>query len=275
MTVHMRPFRPADIPAGKALSDAENWPPRIADWEFHLARSEGVALEEDGRVLACTLTTPLGPDVGGISNVLVDRAARGRGLGRRAVEGAMELAAGRELRLWATAEGRPLYEKLGFAAEGEVLQLQGVLARAPRAPVLGAVGLGPDALAEICALDRRHFQADRRQTIAAFLANPEAEAIGVRGPDGLTAWAARRPFGFGEEIGPVIAGDAETAAALVAKLMQGRAGRYLRVDADGDGAFAAAVQGFGLPCMSRVTFMRRGARTPRPTVFGLSDQGIG
>ena len=271
----IRPFAPADIPAGKALSDAENWPPRLEDWRFHAARSVGVAFEEGGRVLATTLCTRLGPDVAGISNVLVDRAARGRGLGRKVVEAAMELAEGREMRLWATEEGRPLYEKLGFVAEGVVIQLQGVLQTAPPDPDLAAERLGPEALEEICAFDRPRYAADRRGTIKALLANPEAAVLGLRGPEGLTAWAARRPFGFGEEIGPVLAPDAAKAAALVARLMQGRAGRYCRVDAVADGAFAAAVEGLGLPRASSVTFMRRGARTPLPMVFGLSDQGIG
>ena len=57
--------------------------------------------------------------------IIVDAALRGRGLGRAVMEQIIDLAGPREMRLVATTDGLPLYEKLGFKADGRISQHQG------------------------------------------------------------------------------------------------------------------------------------------------------
>ncbi len=107
------------------LSREAGWPHRREDWELVLSVSEGIVALQDGRVVATTMMTPFGSDAAAINMVIVDAAMRGRGLGRRLMDAALEKAGARNCRLVATKEGLPLYEKLGFVAVGEIVQHQG------------------------------------------------------------------------------------------------------------------------------------------------------
>ena len=119
-------FRPAHIESAVALSRAENWPHRFEDWQMALQLSRGViALDEAGHVVGTILVTSYGVDCAMINMVIVAKEMRGHGLGRKLMEKAFNLADGRPLRLVATADGLPLYEKMGFVASGTILQHQG------------------------------------------------------------------------------------------------------------------------------------------------------
>lgn len=276
-TLTLRPFLPADIPAGRAMTAAEGWPHRVEDWAAHLARSCGVAIGPEGAPLACALVTSLGDRVASLSYVLVRADARGRGLGRRAVEAALDLPAarGKEIRLCATEAGRPLYEKLGFDGFDRIAQIQGVLPAAPAVPAEAEFrALTAADAAAVAALDAAHLHADRAGVIAGALADPAVEAVALVRGGGMVGWAARRRFGRGEHVGPVVAPDLAGAEALLRRLMAGRAGAFVRVDATGRGLARAAVAA-GLAAVGEGLMMRRAAAAPAPTVFGLSDQSLG
>ena len=122
------PFRPEHLDPAVRLSLQAGWPHRLEDWQMALAISEGfVAVEGDGKVAGTILLTPYGEDCATINMVIVDEAMRGRGLGRRLMDAALTRAADRPLRLTATAEGLPLYRKLGFVETGTVVQHQGIV----------------------------------------------------------------------------------------------------------------------------------------------------
>ena len=151
--IEFRTFGPEHIEGAVALSRQENWPHRPQDWQMALQLSSGaVALDNHGRVTGTLLVTPYGADCATISMVIVDRNQRGKGLGRRLMERAFALAGDRPLRLTATADGIPLYEKLGFVPSGRILQHQGKVAE------LGTPGgveaTGTDDLPEIKAMLR-------------------------------------------------------------------------------------------------------------------------
>ena len=52
---------------------------------------------DDGRVVATTMMTPFGSDCATINMVIVDAAMRGRGLGRRLMDAALDMAGERQL----------------------------------------------------------------------------------------------------------------------------------------------------------------------------------
>lgn len=274
--IAIQAFGPDHIEGAVALSRQENWPHRPQDWQMALQLSSGaVALDDQGRVTGTILVTPYGMDCAMINMVIVDRNARGMGLGRRLMEQAFVLAQDRPLRLVATADGMPLYQKLGFAPSGTILQHQGSVTRlgAPD----GVEAASADDLPEIKALDRDAYGADREALIDA-LAERGQFAV-VRRNGAIEAYAAIRPFGRGEVIGPVIAGSAEEAKALIGFFAASRPGAFLRVDTDSRTGIAGWLTEIGLGHVGGGVAMDRPSRTDatraRPKVYALANQALG
>lgn len=274
--IELQTFGPDHIEGAVALSRQENWPHRPQDWQMALQLSSGaVALDDQGRVTGTILVTPYGADCAMINMVIVDRNVRGKGLGRRLMEQAFALAEDRPLRLVATAEGMPLYQKLGFAPSGTVLQHQGSV-DALGAPD-GVEAASADDLLEIKALDRDAYGADREALINALAERGEFAIIRRNGA--IEAYAAIRPFGRGEVIGPVIAGSAEDARALISFFAASRAGAFLRVDTDSRTGLAGWLTEIGLAHVGGGVAMDRPSRTnaaqARPKVYALANQALG
>ena len=103
----LEPMGPQHLGDALALSRQVGWPHRLADWELGFSISRGVVAVGDHDVLGTILMTPYGETGATINMVIVDGALRGRGLGRRLMEKALELAGGRAVFLVATAEGLP------------------------------------------------------------------------------------------------------------------------------------------------------------------------
>ena len=106
------PLTPAHLDGAVALSRAEGWPHRPEDWALILGLSRGIAALDGDRLVGTAMATPFGP-AGTLGMIVVARDWRGRGLGRAMMERLMDGEA-RQWRLVATAEGLPLYAKLGF-----------------------------------------------------------------------------------------------------------------------------------------------------------------
>ncbi|RUW81228.1 GNAT family N-acetyltransferase [Mesorhizobium sp. M2A.F.Ca.ET.067.02.1.1] len=274
--IAIQAFGPDHIEGAVALSRQENWPHRPQDWQMALQLSSGaVALDDQGRVVGTILVTPYGMDCAMINMVIVDKSMRGMGLGRRLMEQAFALAEDRPLRLVATADGMPLYQKLGFAPSGTILQHQGNVA------ALGAAdGVKPASandLPEIKALDRDAYGADREALIDALAERGQFALIRRNGA--IEAYAAIRPFGRGEVIGPVIADSAEEAKALIGFFAAPRPGAFLRVDTDRRTGIADWLTEIGLGHVGGGVAMDRPSRTAaaqaRPKVYALANQALG
>jgi GNAT superfamily N-acetyltransferase len=268
-------FRPEHIDGGLALSRAENWPHSRNDWMLAEQLSNGVAaIDADGRVTGTTLFTPYGA-CGTINMVIVDKSMRGLGVGKRLMEAAFQLAEGRPLRLVATQEGLPLYEKLGFVANGKIVQHQGHVR-----PVDRPDGVEPMQAGDLDAvkhLDREAFDGDRSSLVEALLERGEIAVI--RRAGSVEGWAAIRPFGLGEVIGPVVAADAESARALIVYHASSRPGAFLRVDTGIETSIAPWLSEIGLVNVGGGTTMSRPAREDseqsRSKLYALANQALG
>ena len=117
-----RPLSPDDVPAGLELCRQAGWNQTGEDWRAFLALSPATcrAAWVDGRVAGTVTVLPYG-SFAWIGMVLVDQAARGRGLGTALLEEALAIVgpAGTAC-LDATPLGRPVYSGLGFRADGEL-----------------------------------------------------------------------------------------------------------------------------------------------------------
>jgi GNAT superfamily N-acetyltransferase len=243
------------------LSTVAGWNQRIDDWRMllRLAPAGAFAALSDARA-ASIVGTAIGIDYGGfawIAMMLVDPAYRGRGVGRRLLEAAMDAVPSHlPIRLDATPLGRPLYRRYGFEEEAALSRHvidQGRLAE-PRAartrPARYAVQplTGTD-MPIVIEQDRATFGGTRGAVLEwAFRSAPQY-AYTVRSDSterGPIHYCLGRRGRLFDQIGPVVAGDDEIAHALVSAALGAAGDRRVAVDVfDSRRAFAAAVQADG------------------------------
>ena len=93
--------------------------------------ADGCFVAEWDGVSVGTTTTCIFESVGWIAMVLVNEAYRHRGIGTQLMEQALAYLDRKGVataRLDATPLGRPVYERMGFVAEHELVRLEGIAA---------------------------------------------------------------------------------------------------------------------------------------------------
>lgn len=278
--VLLRPMDAADLAAACALSSAVRWPHRAVDWEQALALGDGLVAERDGAVLGTGIFWRWGPRHGTLGLVIVSPECQGQGIGARLMHGLLERLGERSVLLQATAEGRALYERLGFVAIGGLSQHQAIARTAP------LVGLAPGArlrpagtndLPALVALDTRGRGMPRERLVAALLASAEAAVVLDRDSQ-AAGYGLLRRFGRGHVIGPVVAPDEASAQALIAHLAGLNAGRFTRVDVDAASGLPGWLERIGLPCVGTPVSMLRGpalAAGPGVRTWATATQALG
>ncbi|MBW4984192.1 GNAT family N-acetyltransferase [Mameliella sp. CS4] len=261
-------FTADHIAGAMRLSQDVSWPHRAEDWALSLSLSKGVVALANGQVVGTALCTAFGP-VATLNMIIVDAALRGRGLGRALMERVIALAGPREMRLVATAEGLPLYEKLGFKAESRIFQHQGI-ARAP----VGDNTVTTGSVAKIGRLAKMDEAASglSREPLLAKIAGNGWVLVAEQG------FALIRDFGRGKVLGPVVAQETATAQALVTEAAHRCDGQFLRIDLPEGRGLSDLVETLGLASAGGGIAMRRDARTAQPTdykTFALVSQALG
>lgn len=263
-------FDLAHLPGALRLSQQAGWPHRAEDWVQTLSVSTGVVAMAGGRVVGTAICSDLG-QVTALTMIVVDEAMRGRGLGRRLMNAVIRVAEGREMRLTATDEGLPLYEKLGFVATGIITQHQGTaLAGTPESPVRDGDAADLDRLA---IMDLQATGMQRHALLQQIAANGQLLVTG-------SGAGLLRRFGHGHVIGPVIADDPAAARALMTEAARRCAGGFLRVDLPARHGLSGFVETLGLAHVGGGTAMVCNAATPAPaadapTTFALLSQALG
>ncbi len=287
-TVHCLAFEPKHLKDALALSRQAQWPHRLEDWSLTLALSQGVVAvdaeaPEGAQVVGTVLMTPYGEDAATINMVIVDEGWRGQGLGRRLMDEAMILAGDRPLRLVATTDGLPLYEKLGFREIGTVLQYQGEASPMSAVATEDVTPARAGDRAAIAALDRQAFGADRSLLLERFAKIGSFKVLRRNGVP--VGFAALRDFGRGQVIGPVVAPDADGAKALIGPIIAANPGKFLRVDTTADTGLGPWLADCGLRHVGGGIAMRRPAPTASAasapasaapvSTFALASQALG
>lgn len=279
--VLLRPMTEADLPLAQALSSEQRWPHRPVDWEQVFAHAEGLVAERDGQLIATALRWRWGERHATVGLIIVTPACQGRRIGHRLMTALLDGMEDRTVLLHATAEGRGLYERLGFVRIGEIRQHQGVALPAPLIALPVDWRLRPVGQNEAQALHRLDEDArgmPRPALIDDLLA--QAEACVVLDHDGTQkGFSILRRFGRGHVIGPVVAPDAESAKALIAHLAGVNAGRFTRIDIDFDSGLAEWLESIGLLRVDAPTTMVRGAPLQHPEgaprLFAIVTQALG
>jgi len=280
--VVLRRMTEADLPAAHALSDGLRWPHRLSDWAQAWAHAEGLVAERDGRVVGTALRFVWGPQHATLGLVIVDPACQGRRIGHRLMMALLEGQQDRQLLLHATAQGRGLYERLGFERHGELRQHQGLALPAPLVALAPGWRLRPAGASDLAALQQLDGEArgmPRPALIAELLANAEAAVVLDDGQQARGFGLLRR-FGRGHAIGPVVAPDLAGAQALIAHLAGLNSGRFTRIDVDAQSGLAEWLEGLGLLRVDAPVTMWRGTPPPAaaagaPQLYAITTQALG
>lgn len=165
-----------------------------------------VGVDDGGSVVGTSASVRFGPS-GWLGGVTVVPEARGSGLGRALTEAALDALGDVEtVSLLATPQGRPIYEKLGFEAEGVYRVFTSGAGRPEKTVELRDVR--PEGHEAVLALDREATGEDRSLAVLASLdgavATPDLSAVALRPP-----WRAL----------PIV-GDPVGATTLLASLLE-------------------------------------------------------
>lgn len=255
------------------LSEERGWPRDEHRWGLLLTAGTAYGIDDpEGKGLMATcVVTSYGSRMAAIGMLLVAERHARRGIARYLMDRVIESTGDVPLGLYATTAGRPLYEKLGFAAVGRTERVgghfrpttgpdghdpagpRGVAARpgltvrpASAGDLQAMIRLDSDALG----LDRTHLLT----RLPAF-----ADHLRVAEEDGeLVGYAALWPSAESHVVGPLIARDTDTAKLLVASLA-GATDRPLRADVDTRHTeFLDWFKACGLRSGSETTVMRLG-----------------
>ncbi|MGW0854593.1 GNAT family N-acetyltransferase [Streptomyces sp. NPDC002690] len=227
-TLPIRLLTRGDLVACADLSEDRGWPRDEHRWGLLLAAGTGYGIDDPtgkGLAAACVVTS-YGPTHAALGMMLVAQRFARQGAGRRLLVHVLAAHDETPLTLFATDQGRPLYEELGFAVVGSVERLVGRFLEDVRAEADGGADdssvtttrrAAARDLPAVMALDASVFGSERTQMLARLPAFSDHFRVAERAGE-LVGFAALWPSDGSHVIGPLIAPDTDTAKALVASL---------------------------------------------------------
>lgn len=187
--------------------------------------------------MAVCVVTSYGPRLSAIGMVLVAQRYARQGVARRMMRYVIDSAEAAPLSLYATPQGQPLYEALGFELAGRAARVGGRFRPTGDAPGETSDGCAVTTrqatagdLPAMLRLDSEVFGADRTHLLARLPAFADRLWV-AEDHDGLIGYAALWPSESAHVVGPLIARDTVTAKMLVGSLA-GATDRPLRADLD-------------------------------------------
>lgn len=205
--IHIRPMTTADLLLGLRLSEAAGWNQTIADWQrLHALQPDGCFVAEyDGRGVGTTTTCIFG-SVAWIAMVLVEEAARGRGLGTALMRHALRFLDEQgidSVRLDARPMGQPLYERLGFVEQYRIAHYEGIL---PSSSESAGIQQAPAEWWEpLMVLDEKITRTDRRRLLQRLFVDHPRSVRFIRSGADVEGYMSDRPGKKTIRLGPCIA----------------------------------------------------------------------
>jgi len=256
-----------DIPAGLWLSELAGWNQTAADWNRFLGASpKGCFVAElDGRVRGTTTTISFENRFAWVAMVLVDAQYRGRGVGTRLLERAIAYLDDLKvptIKLDATPQGLPIYQKLGFVAEYEIARW---ILRRSSAEAINAPGtpskdsLTQESWESICKADRELFGADRSLLLKSFQDEAPDLTTAIWNAGALAGYSFARHGYFADHFGPAMARDAGTTSKLLEEFLTRSRRETLIMDClQSNRAVAGLLKSCGFAYSRPLTRMYRG-----------------
>jgi GNAT superfamily N-acetyltransferase len=281
-TLTLREATADDLPAISALREAVGW--AVHAWALRIVIEEPtarcvLAVEPDGTLAGVGSGITYGP-LGWVGNMIVAETHRRRGVGSAVLEDIttwLAASGSTRLELYATPEGRPLYERHGFRSAGESaighVGRDTTLERDPSVTVRWADAADLPVLA---AFDAPRFGGDRSAVVERFVRGPRSGVVIAERDGGLVGYAGLVPDAG--RIGPFMADDPAVAETLVAEAFTHITGDELRLNLPpGNQAGIAWLRGLGVQTEPWDGRMFRGEPVPRrdETIYGIAVGALG
>ena len=225
--MRLRAMTKEDIPDAQRLKQIAGWNQTEMDWDRFLEASETgcFVAELDDRVCGTATTISFENRFAWVGMVLVDPSCQGRGIGTRLLEQTIEYLDALRIpciKLDATPQGRPLYEKLGFLPEYEIerwtLRRPPVQVTAP-SDAGGLAGFPPSLLEDILETDRDLFGANRSFLLKSLHKQTPALTAGITSEGKLQGYTFGRRGSFADHLGPWMANDDSVARMLLERFL--------------------------------------------------------
>jgi GNAT superfamily N-acetyltransferase len=278
--INIRLLSESDIKAAMRLREAAGWNQTEEDWlRLLMLDPHGCfAGVKDRRLVGTTTTISYGNDLAWIGMVLVDPQERRQGIATKLVNAAMDYLKGKVaiVKLDATAQGKPVYERFGFQVESRVERWSGtVKARDAETPN----SLNDEAIRELLALDREAFTADRSKLIEKLIDDACVPPVLLRATDGtLGGYALARRGANGDYVGPVVAKALQYVESLLDQVLSQLPGRRVFIDFNTEcGAGASLLSDRGFVKERDLIRMSAGIRYEKtsPLVIAIAGPEIG
>ncbi|MEQ3709865.1 GNAT family N-acetyltransferase [Tateyamaria sp.] len=271
-----KPFEITDFTADHIegavlLSQAAGWAHGYKDWEMLLRLSTGRIAICDSHVVGTGFRMDFGPNLSALNMIIVSENMRSQGLGRSLMLSLMQSDSDRAYRLIATRKGRPLYEKLGFEEVDQLVTVRGLLEYVPLpSKAHNFENCDRNGLVQ---LESASFGGYRAAVVDWLLAN--AKLAVVRDQGVVQGFAARRLFGQGYVIGPVVTGNPDHAKALITHLVQDIKGDLVRLDVTNASELTPWLQTLGLSIVDAPPVMQRGVAHLSANRKAVFNQALG
>jgi GNAT superfamily N-acetyltransferase len=221
-----------DLPDCMRLAQDREWSREEHKWRLLFDVGEVYGIDDpDGGLAGAVVSTRYGTGVAAIGMMLVARKQERQGLGRRLMTHALDRSGTAGAWLTATDYGRPLYERLGFRTIGHSSAYTGSFRPRPSDPAQPVSRPMTAAdLPAVLALDAEVCGVPRTELVTRLPAFCTSLRV-VDGPSGITGYGGAWRNESITVLGPLIAGDGQTALALLSDLAAEAEGP-LRVDVE-------------------------------------------
>jgi GNAT superfamily N-acetyltransferase len=270
-TGKLRLIATSDLADAFDLSAAAGWNQTPEDWRMLLDLSPrgcfGIELEDS--LVATTTIVCYGQQLAWIGMVLTKPEYRGRGFARRLLATALDYADSLQIKmikLDATEQGRPLYERFGFNGEEPVERWvrPGASSAFPGASAAELSG-------SLLDMDREAFAADRETLLQALAARSAVHFSS-------TGFLFTRPGRTTNYLGPCVASNSQTARQVIAEGMSQSPDANWSWDLLAKNEYAVALaKEFGFTPQRHLTRMRRGktVRLDEHTIYAIAGFELG
>jgi len=265
--MHLHKMTSADIPAGMRLKELAGWNQTAADWKRFLEASpQGCFVAElDGAVRGTATTISYENRFAWVGMVLVDPDYRSRGIGTKLLATAISYLDGLKIptvKLDATPQGKPLYEKMGFVSEYEIERwtlrrtLPDVSLASDDRP---SEPLSKQSWRSIRKVDREIFGADRFALLESLHHDASDLTAVIAHAGKLHGYAFARRGSFADHLGPWVARDAVATRQLLKEFLARSSRETLIVDCLKTNTTARSLlESFGFTIARPLTRMYRG-----------------
>ncbi len=225
----VRRMSEGDLALALEWAAAEGWNPGLHDARsFFAADPEGFLLGEfDGAPVGSVSAVRYGSRFGFLGLYIVRPEFRGRGFGLKLWRAALNRLGDRIVGLDGVVAQQENYRKSGFALAFRNIRQRG---EGGGAAPPGLVDLATVPIEVIARCDRTAFPARRGAFLASWIGQPQAHALGVMDGKALKGYGVLRGCREGFKIGPLFAGDNETAERLLAGLIARAPGATVFLD---------------------------------------------